>query len=132
MITEYELLNVFLAEEHTKARKLAKLSTIKNNKAVVDTVKAKILAGETEKEVMDRAEEDDRIHWIEFYSNKAAADLLTLGKVQPETMVSMAALPEKDFAEVVKKATARANRLNKQTASAEKELNLDLISNELV
>jgi hypothetical protein len=132
MLTEYELLNVVLAEEHTKARKLSKLKTFKSDKTVVDAVIKQILGSETEKEVMAKAEEEDRIHWIEFYANRAAADLLTLGKVQPETMVAMAGLPEKDFAEVVKKATTRANKLNKITMATEKEMNLDLISNELV
>jgi hypothetical protein len=36
------------------------------------------------------------------------------------------------FAEVVKKATSTANKLNKLTLATEKELNLDLISQELV
>jgi len=44
----------------------------------------------------------------------------------------MALLPEKEFAEVVKKATSTANKLNKLTLATEKELNLDLISQELV
>jgi hypothetical protein len=136
MLTEYEIENVILADEYTKARKLAMLKKINTNSeqevALVQKVKEKILNTETEEQVMEKAELEDRIHWIEFYANRVAADLLTLGKVQPENMLSLSLIPEKDFVEVVKKATGKANRLNKITIETEKDLNLDLISNELI
>ena len=132
MITAYELENVILATEFSKARKLKKLESINlEDKELEQSIKTKILGSETEEEVLSRAEADDKHHWIEHFGNRAAADLLTLGKVQPETMLAMALLPEKEFAEVVKKATSTANKLNKLTLATEKELNLDLISQEL-
>lgn len=136
MLTEYEIEHIILADEYTKARKLAKLAKITassdKEKTLIKKMKEKILSNETEEQVMKKAEEEDRIHWIEFYANRVAADLLTLGKVQPETMLSLSLIPEKDFSEVVKKATVRANKLNKVTIETEKGLNLDLISNELI
>jgi hypothetical protein len=47
-------------------------------------------------------------------------------------MLAMSALPDKDFAETVKRATIQANKLNKITVATEKELNLDLITDELI
>lgn len=136
MLTEYEIENIILADEYTKARKLTKLRKIQPNseeeEELIQKVKEKILNTETEEQVMDKAELEDRIHWIEFYANRVAADLLTLGKVQPENMLALSLIPEKDFVEVVKKATGKANRLNKITIETEKDLNLDLISNELI
>lgn len=136
MLTEYEIENIILSDEYTKSRKLEKLKNIttKNEEEIllIKKIKEKIVSIETEETIAAKAESEDRIHWIEFYANRVAADLLTLGKVQPETMLAMMLMPEKDFAEVVKKSTAKANRLNKLTREIEKDLNLDLISNELI
>jgi hypothetical protein len=138
MITEYEIENVYLADSHTKARKISALNEFAEatNDAVaahaIRKFKEKILGDESENDVMARAEEEDRLHWIEFYGRRAACDLLTLGKVQPETMLAMSSLPVKDFSEVVKLATTRANQLNHMTMATEKELNLDLISDAMI
>jgi hypothetical protein len=129
METEYEINNIILGNIFSKARKLNMLKILD-----LDTPERKeqILDGETEEAVLARAEADDKIHWITLLGRKAAADLLTLGKVQPETMLEMSALPEEDFRAVVKVATSTARKLNDLTVEAEKELNLNTISSELV
>lgn len=138
MITEYEIEHVYLADAYTKARKISALNELAEatndpiSARAIRKFKEKILGDESEKDGMARAEEEDRLHWIEFYGRRAACDLLTLGKVQPETMLAMSALPEKDFSEVVKLATTRANKLNRMTMATEKDLNLDVISDPMV
>jgi len=80
MITAYELENVILATEFSKARKLKKLESINlDDKELEQSIKIKILGTETEEEVLGRAEADDKHHWTEYFGNRAAADLLTLG-----------------------------------------------------
>lgn len=132
MHTKYEILNILLANEHSKSRKLLKLYRIEASDELIKEIEKEILNGETKEEVMARAEADDRLHWITVIGRKAAADLLTLGKVQPEHMLEMAALPLADFKEAVKIATSTARNLNTTTVEAEKELNLDTIADAIV
>lgn len=132
MYTRYQIFNVVLANEHSKARKLIKLYSLELNDTDVKLYEEEILAGEDKAAVMARAEADDRQHWITVIGRKAAVDLLTLGKVQPEHMLEMAGLPMDDFREAVKIATSTARKLNDITADAERELNLDMVANELV
>jgi hypothetical protein len=127
--TEYEIEHILLGNIFSKARKLAKLKELNLD---TDERTAKILDGEPKEEVLARAEADDKLHWITLLGRRAASDLLTLGKVQPETMLEMSALPEEDFRAVVKVATGTARKLNDLTVEAEKELNLNTISSELV
>jgi hypothetical protein len=129
MKSEYEIEYIELGNIFSKARKLAKLKELGLS---TEERTAKILDGETKETVLARAEADDRIHWITLLGRRAATDLLTLGKVQPETMFEMSALPEEDFRDVVKVATSAAKKLNELTVEAEKELNLNTISSELV
>lgn len=132
MITQYEIEHVLLANEHSKARKLVKLNSLSIDDAIKDTIKEKVLNGEAVEAVMSRLESDDRMHWITFLGKKAAADLLTLGKVQPETMLEMSALPENDFREVVKIATSTARNLNDITIEAERDLSVNTIHKSIV
>lgn len=132
MYTKYQIFNVVLANEHSKARKLTKLYSLELNDEDLKAYEAEVLDGEDKAAVMARAEADDRQHWITVIGKKAAVDLLTLGKVQPEHMLEMAALPLDDFREAVKIATGTARKLNDITAEAERELNLDMVANELV
>jgi hypothetical protein len=131
MRTEYEIENIVLGNIFSKARKIAYLRDLNACEHDFTRLLNKILDGETEEAVMARAESDDRIHWITVLGKRAAADLLTLGKVQPETMLEMSALPIEDFKEVVKIATSTARRLNDITVEAEKELSLNTIPQEL-
>lgn len=127
MKTLYEVLNIDLAQEYTKERKLA---VIKAN--------ATLLGADLEAEAkaaiagMDIPESDERYHWIQKIGRAAGADLLTLGKVQPETMLAMAALGADDFKEAVKVATGTARKLNQMTVEAEKELNQETLPSTMV
>lgn len=124
MKTLYEILNVDLAQEYTKARKLAKLATIDAGDIAAEA--------ETAIAAMDIPEDDDRLHWIMTFGKAAGADLLTLGKVQPENMIKMASLSPDDFQECVKVATGSARDWNKLTISAEKDLNQETIPNTML
>lgn len=127
MKTLYEVLNVDLANEHTKARKLS----------VVDII-APLLGTELESQVraaieaMDIPVDDDRHHWIQTFGRAAGADLLTIGKVQPENMLAMASLGAEDFKECVKVASSSARNWNKLTIEAEKDLNAETLPNTMV
>lgn len=125
MKTKYEVLNVDLAQEYTKVRKLNKLKTLD---LAADLHQLLI----NEINTLDIAEDDDRVHWINVIAAKAAADLLTIGKVQPEHMMQMAALPVADFKECVKIATTQARKLNQDTIDAEQSLNVDTLPDAVV
>lgn len=132
MITQYEIEHVLLAKDYSKARKLLKLEAMSIDDAVKEKMKAVVLNGESFETVMSRMESDDRIHWITVLGKKAAADLLTLGKVQPETMLEMSSLPEVDFKEVVRIATSTARKLNEITIEVERDLSVNTIHNSVV
>jgi len=132
MITQYEVENVLLADCFSKARKIEKLNLLEIDDSLKQVVKTKILKDESLKTVMDRAEEDDKNHWIQLYGVRAGIDLLTIGKVQPENMLSMALLPIDDFRDSVKVAVEMARKLNEHTKLAEKEINLDLLPDNLI
>lgn len=123
----YEVLNVDLAQQYTKARKLATVEKI-----------ATTLGAELEAEVraaiaeMNIPEDDDRYHWIQKFGLAMGADLLTIGKVQPENMLAAAALGVDDFKEAVKVAVKSANNLNQYTISAEQAIKNDTISEAIV
>ena len=117
----YEVMNVDLADEYTKARKIAKGATLGMDQALADKVAKAI-------DELDIPEDDERHHWIQKLGKAAGVDLLTLGKVQPENMLAMAGLGD-DFSEAVKVATSTARRLNQKTIDAEKDLNEELIPN---
>lgn len=121
----YEVINVDLAQEYTKERKLAVLESLNLNAEVQAQAKSAI-------EAMNIPQADERHHWIQKIGRAAGADLLTIGKVQPENMLAMAALGEEDFKEAVKVATSAARKLNEQTIAAEKELNEETIPSTMV
>jgi hypothetical protein len=127
MKTLYEVLNVDLAQEYTKARKLAKLEKISVQVGTELETEAKAAIA-----AMDIPEDDDRYHWIQSFGKAAGADLLTLGKVQPENMLKMASLGNEDFQEAVKVATRSARTWNQNTITAEKELNAETIPSTMV
>jgi len=117
----YEVLNVDLAQAYTKSRKKAILKTLEIGDAQLEI--------EINKEIdaMDIPDDDDRIHWIMTFGKAAGADLLTIGKVQPENMIKMASLSEDDFQECVKVATQSARNWNQLTIAAEKDLNQETV-----
>lgn len=125
MKTLYEVLNVDLAQEYTKARKKAKVSFL----SLMPKLEEEVLLAIDE---MDIPTDDDRYHWVQTFGRAAGADLLTLGKVQPENMLKMASLGEEDFKECVKVATSSARNWNQHTIAAEKQLNAETIPNTMV
>jgi hypothetical protein len=120
MKTLYEVLNVDLVNEYTKARKLAAAANLELDSKLLTEVKDAIAA-------MDIPEDDERMHWVQKLGRTAGVDLLTIGKVQPENMLAMASLPADDFKEAVKVATNSARNWNTLTQAAEKELNEETI-----
>ena len=118
MKTLFEVLNIDLAHEYTKERKKAAAETLDLSADLAAEVTAAIAA-------MDIPESDERHHWIQKLGRAAGADLLTLGKVQPESMLAMACLPAADFKEAVKIATSAARTWNDYTVQAEKDLNAE-------
>jgi len=116
MKTLYEVLNVDLAQEYTKERKKEAATALNLDGDLHEKVFAAI-------DDMVIPNDDDRLHWIQKLGRAAGADLLTLGKVQPESMLAMASLAEADFKEAVKIATSAARTWNEYTVSAEKDLN---------
>ena len=123
----YEVLNIDLAQEYTKERKKAKIKSLATELGADLEAEANAAV-----DAMDIPEADERHHWIQVVAARAAADLLTIGKVQPENMMAMASLPNDDFKECVKVATTRARTLNDDTIAAEKSLNTDTISEAIV
>jgi len=121
----YELINVDLTQQYTKARKLAVLANIDLAASLKSEATAAIAA-------MDIPVDDDRYHWIQVIGRQAAADLLTLGKVQPDNMLAMAGLGLEDFKEAVKVATSTARSLNDTTVAAEQELNSNTVSEAII
>ena len=125
MKTLYEVLNVDLAQEYTKARKKAALETLQLDAQTEIAAKKAI-------DEMSIPEDDDRLHWIQKLGMIAGADLLTIGKVQPENMIAMASLSPEDFQECVKVATSSARNWNNLTVAAEEELNKDSVPSTMV
>ena len=118
MKTLYEVLNVDLAQEYTKERKKEVATSLNLDGDLHEEVFAAI-------DDMIIPNDDDRLHWIQKFGRAAGADLLTLGKVQPESMIAMACLPAEDFKEAVKIATSAARTWNDYTVQAEKDLNAE-------
>ena len=116
----YEVINIDLANDYTKTRKKDTTDSLGLEAELYEDVFAAI-------DNMDIPNDDERHHWINVIAHKAAADLLTLGKVQPENMVIMSSLSEEDFSEAVSIAVAKARQLNSQTVEAEANLNIDTI-----
>ena len=127
MKTLYEVLNLDLAQQYTKSIKLGILYA--KELYLTDELKKEVEAAIAE---MNIPEDDDRYHWIQTLGRQSGADLLTLGKVQPENMLAMAGLGTDDFKEAVKVATNFARSLNSQTIEAEQELNTNTIDEAIV
>lgn len=127
MKTFYEVMNIDLAQQYTKARKLTTLEKIATEVgADLEAQVKEAIAG------LDIPEDDDRHHWIQKIGLAMGADLLTIGKVQPENMLTAAALSVDDFKEAVKVAVQSANNLNQYTISAEQAIKNDTISETIV
>lgn len=126
MKTLYEVMNIDLSKEYTKERKLAKLATLGILDAKIEADAKDAIAA------LDIPEADERHHWIQRIGNVMAADLLTIGKVQPENMLVASSLCKEDFQEAVKVAVKGANDLNQYTVAAEQAIKADVITDKIV
>ena len=99
MKTLYEVLNVDLSQQYTKERKLSVLSTMGLDSDLMLEVEDAVAE-------MDIPEDDDRYHWIQIFGRQSGADLLTIGKVQPENMLAMAGLGADDYTPLLTRAFA--------------------------
>jgi hypothetical protein len=135
IISYYELKNVVLAHEYTKSRKVLRLQSLRGSDIpiqLITKVLDEVLDGETQDAVLDRFESEDRLHWITHFSKLAASDLLTLGKVQPETMVQIINLPKEDFEEVIKNTTVYARSVNDLTIEVERNIQINTVPSDLL
>lgn len=121
----FEVINIDLAQDYTKARKRSTLDTILMDSELEAEVKEAI-------DAMDIPEDDERYHWIQKLGRAMGADLLTIGKVQPENMIAASALSVEDFQEAVKVAVKGANDLNQFTVAAERAIAQDTIADKIV
>jgi len=125
MKTLFEVINIDLAQEYTKARKLAALKSLNVEDDILKEATAAIAS-------MGIPEDDERHHWVQKLGNIMAADLLTIGKVQPENMLAASALEKDDFQQAVKVAVKGANNLNQFTIAAEQAIKADTITDKIV
>lgn len=138
MLSRYQIEHVILAEEYTASRKILALNKLLEEVdsqvdiKLIEKVKKDICGKQSEEDVLKKFQKEDAEHWIELYGRRAATDLLTLGKVQPETMLAMSALPPEDFIQAIKVASLTAKRLNDTTIVAESDLNNNLIPDEMI
>jgi hypothetical protein len=138
MLSRYEIEHVILAEQYTDSRKIVALNKLKDETEsqidvkLIEKVKKDICGKQSEEDVIKKLQKEDVDHWVEVFGRRAAADLLTLGKVQPETMLAMSALPPEDFIQAIKVASLTAKRLNDTTIVAENDLNNNLIPDEMI
>jgi len=121
----YEVMNIDLAQEYTKERKKEAATSLNLDGDLYEDVFAAI-------NDMDIPDNDERHHWIQRIGNTMAADLLTIGKVQPENMLSASSLSKDDFQEAVKIAVKGANDLNQFTVAAEQAIKADVITDKIV
>ena len=118
MRSKYEIENIFLAGLYTPSRKLMALNAetwTDEETTHVAAIKETICNSDTEDAVLARFEDEDRMQWIHAFGHAAAADLITIGKVQPDNMTAMHCLPSADFAEAVKVCTSVAREINEAT-----------------
>lgn len=125
MKTLYEVMNIDLAKEYTKERKKEAATSLNLDGDLYKDVFAAI-------NDMDIPDNDERHHWIQRIGNTMAADLLTIGKVQPENMLLASSLSKEDFQEAVKVAVKGANDLNQYTVAAEQAIKADVITDKIV
>jgi hypothetical protein len=138
MLSRYEIEHVILAEQYTASRKIIALNKLQDDIEsqadikLIEKIKKDICGKQTEEDVLKKLQKEDVEHWVEYFGRRAASDLLTLGKVQPETMLAMSALPPEDFIQAIKVASLTAKRLNDTTIVAESDLNNNLIPDEMI
>ena len=121
----FEVMNIDLAQEYTKERKKEAATSLNLDGDLYEDVFAAI-------NNMDIPDNDERHHWIQRIGNIMAADLLTIGKVQPENMLAASSLSKDDFQEAVKIAVKGANDHNQYTVAAEQSIKADVIPHKII
>ena len=115
----WEVINLDISQSYTKERK----RDVVEQMDLSEDLKTQVLEAI---DAMDIPESDERHHWLQVLGRNAGADLLTLGKLQPENMLAMAALSEEDYTDSVKLAVGYARTWNQRTVEAEKDLNAEV------
>ncbi len=133
--TRFEIETFLLGSHPTNARKAqaltAELEAAKANQhpdlPVIQAVYDDFAAKHDMNSLMDNIEAEEEQYWIEKLARLAAIDILTIGKVQPETMHHMVAMSDEAFAASVKTAATLAKTLNEEVRQIEAELGADLV-----
>ena len=133
--TRFEI-ETFVLGSHPTASRKAQAITVELEAAkaanhpdlpVLQAVYDDFAANNNVEELLANIEAEEEQYWIERLAKLAAIDILTIGKVQPETMHHMAALSDDAFAASVKSATVLAKTLNENVRQIEAELATDLV-----
>lgn len=133
--TRFEIETFVLGSHPTNSRKAHALVTeleaakVANHPdlPVLQAVYDDFSANHNVEELLQNIENEEEQYWVERLARLAAVDILTIGKVQPETMHYMAALSDEAFGASVKGATTLAKSLNESVREIEAELSTDLI-----
>ena len=133
--TRYEIETFVLGAHPSPARK-AQVLTQELMKALKHSIRSSVLeaiykdfsAEHNVEELTKDIESTEEEYWVHRLAKLAAIDILTIGKVQPEHMAYMVALPDEAFKASVKEATSIAKQLNYEVQQIEAELQADLAS----
>lgn len=133
--TRFEIETFMLGSHPTAARKAqaitAELEAARANQhpdlPVLQAVYDDFASSHDMNALMENIEAEEEQYWIERLAKLAAIDILTIGKVQPETMHHMVAMSDEAFAASVKSAAALAKQLNEEVRTIEAELGADLV-----
>ena len=133
--TRYEIETFVLGAHPSPARK-AQVLTQELMKVLKHLIRSSVLeaiykdfsAEHNVEELTKDIESTEEEYWVHRLAKLAAIDILTIGKVQPEHMAYMVALPDEAFKASVKEATSIAKQLNYEVQQIEAELQADLAS----
>jgi hypothetical protein len=145
----YEFENLFLEKYPTTARRLVavmleieRISNILNNDNFGlmslrehENLKQQLnqlegyynnISVDERKEILDNYELEESEYWCNVYGRSAAIELITLGRVKPETMDQMSKLPATDFEQAVIVCVRYANLIRKTTSDVEQSLGINV------
>ncbi len=89
--------------------------------AMLNAVKRE-LEDENNYQELEWTTENEKIELVQRLAKRCAIELITQGKVIPETMMAMSSLDREDFVECVKISTKIASYLNHETQEAERSV----------
>ena len=125
-ISRFEIEHIILGGL-SPLKKLRKIEELKQSCTTEETYKLTILdkleleLKETHSidDLISTFEADEKKILLENYSRLIAIDLITIGKVQPENMLTIATLPNEDFAYCIKESQIIAKDLNQRIMAVE-------------